>query len=343
MNNLLKKLSDMRAISGFEYRISNELEKLFAGLADDIHTTALGSVIAVKRCGKPDAKRIMLAAHCDEIGLMVSSIDENGFVKFVNIGGIDTKVLPSSEVVIHGKEDVYGVIGSKPPHLLPREDMDKSLGIDALAIDIGYSHDDACKLVNIGDSITMLSPNSNLKNKQFSGKCLDDRAGVAAMVKCLEYLKKETLDADVYAVCTAQEETGLRGAKTAAYEVKADYAIAVDATHGITPDNSDNAFEIGGGTAIGIGPSLNRKMHKKLINLAEENKIKYQTEVMGGDTGTDAWAIQVSRCGVPTALLSIPLKYMHTTVETLSEKDVEATAKLMALFVKTIGQEGAAL
>jgi len=339
MKELVEKLSNLRGISGFEYRISDEIKKLFAPYADEVSTDALGNVIAVKKCGKENAKKIMIEAHCDEIGLMVRDIDENGFVSFVTVGGIDKRILPGSEVIIHAKKDIPGVIGAKPPHLQERGEADKSSEITDMAIDTGMSGEEVKAVVSIGDSITFSQSVGELLGGQFSGKTLDDRAGVAAIVTVMKNLMKIKTEVDVYAVAAVQEEVGLRGAKTASYKINPDLAIAVDVCHGITPDNSYNAFETGSGTVITIGPNIHPKLRKRLSQTAEKYHVKTELDVDEGDTGTDAWVMQVTREGVPTALLSIPLKYMHTSVETLSISDVEATAELLTYFIQNLEED----
>ena len=336
MKKLIKELSDLRGISGFEYRISDKIAEYFRPYADEVTVDTLGNVIAVKRCGKENAKKIMIEAHCDEIGLMVRDIDDRGFITVAMVGGIDARILPSSEVVIHGRKDVPGVIGAKPPHLQEADEAKKASKLTDMAIDTGMNADEVKKYVSVGDSITLAQSVGELGGGQFSGKTLDDRAGVAALITTMKNLMKIKTDVDVYAVAAVQEEVGLRGAKTAAYSINPDLAIAVDVCHGITPDNSDNAFETGSGAVISIGPNIHPKLQKRLSETAEKYHVKTELDVDGGDTGTDAWAIQVSRCGVPTALLSIPLKYMHTSVETLNVSDVSAVSELLTYFIQNL-------
>lgn len=338
MEELLKELSDLRGISGFEYRIADEIEKRFRMYTDDVHRDALGSVIACKKSSDPHALKLMIEAHMDEIGLMVKDIDENGFITFVNIGGVDPRILPAAEVIIHGTRDIPGIIGAKPPHLQSAEESKKSVKINDMAIDTGYSRDAIADIVSIGDSITLAQSAGVLANRRFSGKTLDDRAGIAVL---LEVLRNIDFDPalELYFVAAVQEEVGLRGAKTAAYSIAPDAAIAIDVCHGVTPDNSENAFEIGSGTVISIGPNITPAFQKQLVDTAQRHNIRYALDVDGGDTGTDAWVIQVAREGVPTTLLSIPLKYMHTSVETIDIADAEATAALILEFIRDFGRE----
>lgn len=338
MKELIQKLSDMRGISGFEYRINEQIADLFKPYADDVMIDALGSVIAVRKCGKPNAKKIMIEAHCDEIGLMVKDIDKSGFITFVNIGGVDPRILPASEVIVHGKKDLKGVIGAKPPHLQEDGEANKSSKITDMAIDVGLDYDEITDIVSIGDSITLSQSVGMLLGGQLSGKSLDDRASVAAIIEVLKNLQKSVLDVDVYAVAAVQEEVGCRGGKTTIYGIEPDIAIAIDVCHGITPDNSYNAFDVGCGTVMTIGPNIHPKLQKRLQDTADKYNVVTEIDVEGGNTGTDAWVMQVSRMGVPTALLSIPLKYMHTSVETLAVSDVEATAMLLTFFIQNLDE-----
>lgn len=333
MQNLIKKLSDMRGISGFEYRITPKIADMFREYADDVTIDTMGNVIAVKKCGRDNAPKIMIEAHCDEIGLMVKKITDEGFITFTNVGGVDKRILPSAEVVIHGKEDIYGVIGIKPDYL---QESGKTAEMKAMAIDTGLCADKVKELVSVGDSITFPQSVGALGENQFSGKSLDDRASLAAVLDVMKNLQTEQLDFDVYAVAAVQEEVGCRGAKTAAFAINPDIAIAIDVTHGITPDNSEDAFDLGCGAVISVGPNLHPKLTKRLFKTAQEHDIKAETEVDGGDTGTDAWEIQVSQAGIATALLSLPLKYMHTPVETIAVSDAEAVSKLLTAFIKDL-------
>lgn len=333
LKETLKKLCTMRGVSGFEFMLNEAVADMFRPYTDEVTINNAGSVIAVKRAKNPTAK-IMVEAHCDEIGLMVKNIDEKGFLTFVNIGGVDARILPGAEVTVHGKRNVLGVIGAKPPHLQTADEAEKSISITDMAIDVGMSADAVHEIISVGDSISLNREPTELLNNNFSAKTVDDRGGVAALIEAAKRLKDEELSCDVYFVAAVQEEVGLRGARTASYGVNPDMAVAIDVCHGITPDNSYNAFETGTGTVISLGPNIHPKMGARLIELAKEKNIKYSIDVDGGDTGTDAWEIQVSRMGVPTALLSVPLKYMHTSVETLSIDDLEATASLITEFLK---------
>lgn len=336
MKELIKKLSDMRAVSGFEYRINSEIKKMFEPFCDEVKIDNLGNVIAVKRCGKQNAQKVLIEAHCDEIGLMVKDIDENGFLTIVNVGGVDPRILPSAEVIVHGMRDIKGVIGAKPPHIQSGGEAKKSSQMKDMAVDTGLAADEVKKLVKIGDSITLNQSSGELLSGQFSGKSLDDRASIAALIKVMENLEKIKLNADVYAVASVQEEVGGYGAMTAAFGIEPDMAIAIDVCHGTTPDNSYCAFETGCGAVVTCGPNIHPAIFKRLMDTAKKYNVKTEIDADGGDTGTDAWVMQVVREGIPTGLLSIPLKYMHTSVETIAVSDVEAVASLLTFFIQNL-------
>lgn len=337
MKELIKKLSALNGISGFEYRINDEIKDMLLPYCDEIKIDTLGNVIGVKRCGKQNAKKVLIEAHIDEIGLMVKNIDENGFITVTNVGGIDPRILPAMEVIIHGKRDIKGVIGAKPPHIMSDGEEANAVKMENLAVDTGLSADEVKELISVGDSINFCVPAKDLSGGQITGKSLDDRASIAVLIEVMKNIRN--FSADVYAVCSVQEEVGGFGAMTAAFSVYPDCAVAIDVCHGITPDNSYCAYEVGGGAVITCGPNIHPKMFKMLRNTAEKHNIKFQIDVDGGNTGTDAWEIQVVREGIPTGLLSIPLKYMHTAVETIDVSDAEAAAKLVTAFINEFSGE----
>ena len=339
MKDLIKKLSSMHAISGFEYRINREIKEMFSAYCDEVKIDALGNVIGVKHCGKNNAKKLLLEAHIDEIGLMVKNIDENGFITVVNVGGVDARILPAVEVIIHAKRDIKGVIGAKPPHIMSEGECEKAVKMQDLAIDTGLSAKEVKSLVSVGDSITFFTKPSELADGQITGKSLDDRASVACLIDVMKNIADKRLNADIYVVLAVQEEIGGFGAMTAAFSQVPDFAIAIDVCHGITPDNSYDAYEVGEGTVITCGPNIHPSIFERLVNTAKNHNIKFQIDVDGGNTGTDAWQIQVVKEGIPTGLLSIPLKYMHTLVETIAISDVEAVSDLLTAFATELSEE----
>ncbi len=344
MIEILKTLSDMGGISGFEYTVSPYVEKLLTPYCDSVTVDKGGNVVGMIYAEEKDAPTVMIEAHMDGIGLMVKEITDRGFLTFVPIGGIDPRILPSAEVIVCGKEALFGVIGAKPPHLQTAEDKKKAPKIEDMAIDIGMTKEDAEKLISVGDMVYFKTEAVALANGMLAGKYLDDRAGVVSLLHCLKKLQGKKLPYHLAVLCAVQEEVGLRGAVMGTHNIAPDVAFVVDVCHGNTPDSgSDSTFKPGSGTVLCIGPNLHPKLTETAKKLAEEKEIQLSLEVEGGDTGTDAWAAQVSRTGVATMLLSIPLRYMHTTVETLSMEDVTATGDLLFQMLQTIKPEDYAL
>lgn len=340
---VLARLSAMHGVSGFEAEVAQAVAELFAPYVDEVSLDALGSVIAVKKSKKENAKRVMLDAHIDEIGLMVTSIDEKGFLKFTSVGGVDERILPAREVVVHGKREIAGIIGIKPPHLQSADENKKTLKIDELAIDVGMDEKAVRSLVAAGDWVTFSQECAPLLNGQMTGKSFDDRASVCALLYAAQVLADEPLDVDVYFVLSVQEETNLAGAGGAAYGTEPDAALVIDVTHAKTPDNADCPFDVGGGVAYSLGPNVHAPFAHLLKELAEEHGVGAKAEVDGGSTGTNAWAVQVSRTGVPAAVLSLPLKYMHTPTEVAAIGDLEAAGTLAAAFVRRLSAAPAML
>lgn len=332
MIETLKMLSDAGGISGFEYTVAPKVESLLQQYCDEVICDKCGNVIGKIFCDKEDAPTVLIEAHMDGIGLMVKDITDRGFITFVPIGGIDPRILPSSEVVVCGKQELFGVIGAKPPHLQSAEDAEKAPKISDMAIDVGMCAEDVKKIVTVGDMIYFKTEAVKLPcGNGFSGKYLDDRAGIVSLLICLAHLKGKRLPFHLAVLCAVQEEVGLRGAKMGAHSIFPSVAMVVDVCHGNTPDSgSESVFKPGSGTVLSMGPNIHPKLATLAKKVAEEKDIPFSVDVDGGDTGTDAWAIQVAKTGVATMLLSIPLRYMHTTVETLSFDDVTATGELLA-------------
>jgi len=333
----LKSLSEASGVSGYEDEVRELVLEAFTPLADEVRTDAMGNVIALKRGqGSEPRRRIMLAGHMDEIGLMVTVL-EKGFLRFTQVGGYDVRTLLGQEVLVHGQRTLPGVIGTRPPHVLSPEECNKPVPMDQLFIDVGLTPDELKVAVQVGDLITIRRPFTELQNGLVAGKAFDDRAAVAAIAFCLDLLQTLQHEWDVFAVATVQEEVGLRGATTSTFGVAPDVGIAIDVGFGKQPGvTEEHAIELGKGPSLGVGPYLHPGMFRSLKRAAEENEIPFQTEVAPGSTGTDANAIQITREGIPTGLLGIPLKSMHTSVETLSVKDVERTGRLMAQFIASL-------
>ena len=337
---VLKGLSEANGVSGYEQPVRALVREALAPWADLVREDTLGNVIALQRGKQPSVGRrlkVMLAAHLDEIGLMVTEL-EGSFIRFTGVGGIDQRTLLGQEVWVQGRKAMPGIIATRPPHVLPPEAREKPVPWEELFIDVGLDEAELRQQVRVGDLVSMRREFVELQGGRLSGKAFDDRTAVVALAHCLEILSGLLHSADVYAVATVQEETGLKGAITGAYGVAPDLAIAMDVGFGHMPGLSEReTIEMDKGPSIAIGPNIHPAIHDRLVEVAKSHEIPYQIEPIPGPTGTDAWAIQVAREGIPTGLLSIPLRYMHTTVETVVEGDITRTARLLAHFVASLG------
>ncbi len=325
--------------SGFEGAAAQRCAQMLAPLVDHIETDRLGNVIGKKSCHKPGAKKLLLDAHIDEIGLMVTG-HEKGFLRFRAIGGVDPRMLPGRELKILAEKPLSGVVAWLPVHLLSEESMEHSVKIQDLFIDAGLSEQEAVRQIPIGTPVVFADGCEEIQPGILCSKALDDRACFVVLMRALELLKDRSLNVDLVVLGSVQEELGTRGAITGAYAIAPDYCIAVDVTHAKTPDAPrEKVFDMGGGTAIGLGPNINRWIGERLIKTAQAHEIKYQLEVMEGHTGTNAWPVQISREGVATGVVSVPVKYMHSPVEMLNVDDIESAARLLAEFAAGLDGE----
>ena len=337
----LEQLSNASGVAGREEEIRNLMTKLMKPYADQITVDKLENIIAVKK-GKKNAPKVMIAAHMDEIGLMIKTINKEGFLQFTKMGGIDDRILVAQKVIVHtSKGPLNGIIGSKPPHIQKEEERKKILTYDELFIDIGAENkEEAANMgVKVGDPAVFEGKFAKIGKDTVIGKAFDDRIGCAVMVETLKLLEKT--DCTVYAVGTVQEEVGLRGAATAAFGVDPDVGIALDVTvAGDVPGvrEFDTTIKMGKGPAITVTDSgliTHPKILRLLLDTAEENKIPYQLEtgLMGS---TDAARISLTRQGVPSGTISIPTRYIHSPNGMLSLKDAEDSAKLTAAAIQRI-------
>ena len=304
----LSLLSMGTGVSGYEKSIASLVRERFSALTDEVSCDTFGNVYALKKGNsKKSYKRIMLAAHMDEIGLIVKKIDPRGFLYFTSIGGVDQRTLLSQEVLVHGRQTIPGIIGSLPPHLLQNLDSEQAVKMEEMTIDVGLSSAKIKELIQVGDIITIKRETYPLLNNVVAGKSLDDRAGVVVMMVCLEELSHLQHTHDVIAVATTQEEVGVRGALTSAYTLNPDLAVAIDVTHASTPDTKGQVtIDLGKGPAVAMGPNIHPAIYRHLSETAQEHRLPIQIEPIPGASGTDAWAIQVTQAGIPTGLISIP-------------------------------------
>jgi putative aminopeptidase FrvX len=337
--DLLRRLSREQGVSGRETGIAQILAETLSPLADNVQKDNLGNIIVRKKGEGPyPHPKVMLAAHMDEIGLMVTKVLEGGFLRFTSVGGIDLRTLPGQEVIIHGLQPIRGVIGAKPLHLQAPGERKEALAGEEMYIDTGYGQEkELAEIVPLGTVVTIERDLQVLANEQVAGKALDNRAGVAVLVACFRELTRLKHRADVYGVATVQEEVGVRGAMVSSYGIAPDLGVVIDVCHGDMPGVAeDEGFSLGKGPAIGLGPHVHPRLFSALTKTAREVGISYQVEPSPTPGGTDAWAIQIARNGIPTALVSLPLRYMHTAVETLSLKDLKETGRLLAAFIQKL-------
>ncbi len=326
---LLKKLCFVKGTSGNE-KVAAQVALALLREYMPCHIDSLGNVIG--STGENNA--ILLDAHLDQIGLIVTGICDKGFLKVAKVGGADARVLTGTKVTVHGKKELFGVVTSVPPHLAKENDRDKATPIDEIAIDVGLSKQEAEKFISPGDRITFNGRFESLLNGRVSSPCLDDRAGIVAVLLALDMLKDEKNLCDINVQFTVQEETGGSGAKVASFKSQPAEAIGVEVSFASAPGvSSEKYFKLGGGTLVGYAPGLDYEMSRKLTELANEKNIPNQSEVMGGRTGTNCDSIQNSGRGVKTALLSVPIRNMHTTVELCQISDIEATARLIYEYI----------
>ncbi|MFZ2540112.1 MAG: M20/M25/M40 family metallo-hydrolase [Oscillospiraceae bacterium] len=336
----LKALCLATGVSGLENEASIVASEMLLNYTKDVSIDHFGNVVGIIKSSNKNAKTILLDAHIDEIGMVVTAIDDKGFVKFANCGGIDRRLLSAQLVTIHGKKDIVGVVGSKPPHLESKEDADKIAEITDMFIDIGYDKETALQNISLGDKITIPSDFVEMLNDRVSCKAMDDRSGVCAILEALELLKGKELPVNVAIQFSSREEVGGQGAKIASYTASPDMAIAIDVSFAFTPDAVEHRCgKMGEGVMIGYHAILDKTFSDKLLAVAKEKEIKYIVEPMGGSsTGTNADGIILTKGGVKTALLSIPLKYMHTPIEQVALSDMKETAKLVAEFIQIAGE-----
>jgi endoglucanase len=341
LNENLEKLSNACGVTGREEEVRNMMMKLLKPHVDEVIVDKLENVIAVRK-GKKSAPKVMLAAHMDEVGLMVKTISKEGFLQFTKMGGIDDRILLAQKVIIHtSKGSLPGIMGSKPPHIQKEEERKKIVAYDELFIDIGAESREGANAmgVKIGDPISFDAKFAQIGKDVVIGKAFDDRVGCAIMIEALKQVK--ACDCTICAVGTVQEEVGLRGAATAAFGVDPDVAIALDVTiAGDVPGvrEFDTSSKMGKGPAMTVTDSgliTHPKVLRLLLDVAEENKIPYQLEtgLMGS---TDAARISLTRQGVPSGTVSVATRYIHSPFAMLSLKDAENSAKLTAAAIQKI-------
>ncbi len=339
MKELIKALSDAHSVSGFEGEVIEIIRTELESYVDEIKKDSMGNLWCIK---KGDDFKIMVAAHMDEIGFVVKYIDDKGFIRITPIGGWFSQIVVGQRVVLHGKRKIFGVVGCKPPHLMKEDERRKALEIKDMFVDVGASNkDEVLNLgIEIGTPITIDREVVELANNRLTGKAFDNRVGVAVMI---EAIKRTNCDDTIYAVATVQEEVGLKGARTSAFAIEPDVALAIDVCVAADFPGAESAHldvKLGGGPAItvvdaaGRGLIASQRVLEWLRRTAEKNSIPYQLEVVEGGT-TDATVIQLTKSGIPSGVVSIPARYIHSPVEVIDVGDAEKCADLVAKSLET--------
>ena len=336
----LKSIISVSGVSGHEAPVAKLIAEKWRPLVDEVTTSRVGSLHGLKKgSGKGKRPSIMIATHMDAIGMMVSKV-EDGFLHITDVGGIDVRVLPGTQVTVHANngEELPGVIAMPSAKLLPESlTAGEVLDIDYLLVDTGLTPREVEKKVRVGDLVSFANDPMDLAGEVISGHTLDNRASVTALTVCLEELQGKSHVWDVWAVATVQEETSYLGAYTSAYDLHPQIAIAVDATFAKGPGaNGWQTHPMGKGVGLCMGPNMHPFVHKKLTELADKLEIPWFMDVTTAASGTDAYPMQVSAEGIPTALVEFPIRYMHTPVESVSVKDIQRAGRLLAEFIASL-------
>jgi len=347
--NYLQGASVQFGPSGHEYAMAEWLKARFAPLCDEVTIDPLFNVLATLKPTAPTARggkapKILMCAHMDEIALMVVDILKDGSLRMGNVGGVDPRILPAALVTVHGHSEagkpraLTGVIGAKPPHLLSEADRKQNYKREDLYIDLGLPVDQVKKLVRVGDLVTLNGQTVGLLNDRAAGKTMDDRACIAVMLEAAERMQKLRHASEIVFACTTQEEVGCRGAKVAAHTVNPDLAIVMDVSHAPIPASRPDTTVPLDAPAATYGPFIQYQLLERLQKTAAANGVKLNMEQAERSTGTDTDNVQIAREGIPSVLIDLPLKYMHTTVELLDMNAIRECGRLVALFAADIDE-----
>lgn len=334
LSAFLKELISLPGLSGHEGPVREAIARTWKPLVDELSTSRLGSLHGLRRGSAPEPRpRILLSAHMDAIGLMVTQV-KDGFLRFTQVGGVDSRILPGQQVIVHGRRDLPGVVVQPSERLLPPGNGDKPVTMEYLYVDTGLLPEETAQLVRTGDLISFAQPPLELAGETIAGHSLDNRASVAAVTACLDELAKTRHAWDVWAVASVQEEETLGGALTSPFDIRPDIAVAIDVTFAKGPGVSDyRGAPLGKGLTLGWGPNIHPALYKAFNAIADRLDIPHSIETMPRMSGTDAMGLQIVAEGIPTMVISIPLRYMHTPVELIAMKDVTRVGHLLAEFI----------
>ena len=332
----IKKLTNAYGVSGDEFRISKIAAELMAPYCDRVEIDDFGNVLGYRDCGIPGAKTVMLDAHIDQIGFLITEVTEEGFLRFTTVGGVDQRMLLGSELtVLTKKGPILGIVAAIPPHLQKDGDDKKSVPIPEMVVDIGMTGEQAKKVVRVGDYMAFANDAMELQGDALCGKAFDDRACLVCLLHTMDLLQGKPLAVNVVVSASTKEETGFQGGISAGFKVQPDYAIAVDVTHARTGDAPQVIVKLGDGPNVDMGSNSNPKFAKRVIEVARAKQIPHIVTSCRAGSGTNAWPIQMQGQGVTTLVVSLPLKYMHSPVEMLRMSDVKNVGKLLAAFIET--------
>ncbi|MRR29663.1 M42 family peptidase [bacterium] len=336
---LLSMLSKS-GLSGHEAPIGDLIAGNWRPLVDELNLSPLGSLHGLRKASSHDkGPTLMIAAHMDAIGLMVKSVDHE-FLSITTIGGIDPRVLPGQMVTVHGKKDLPGLVQVMPDRLIANQTASKAPSKDQLFVDTGLTEKELVNLVKPGDLVSFAQSPFELTGGYIAGHSVDNRASVAALTYCLEEIKNYNLECNVVAAATVQEEVFAVGAATSAFSLRPDLAFAVDVTFAKGPGSNDyRSFPLGEGPTLGVGANNHPALTEKIIQIAEELDMPYFMEAMPVSSGTDGMAMQIAANGIPTLVLGITLRYMHTSVEMVALKDIYRTGRLLARFITELNPD----
>jgi len=337
---LLKKLIRASGLSGYEMPVRDIIEEAWQPLTDELTHSRVGSLHGLKKGTAPEPRPgILIAAHMDAIGLMVTRIQDE-ILYITAVGGIDVRVLPGQLVTVHGREDLPGVIAHLPSRMLPEDIQKKAIPLEYLFVDTGLPPARLKRLVRVGDMVSFAQLPLETLGNTLVGHTLDNRASVVALTSCLDALQDRPHSWDVWAIASAQEEEGLVGAFTSAFQLRPSLAVAVDVTWASGPGSpSHKTFPLGKGPTLVWGPNIHPGLHKRFKELAESLEIPHSVEMTPRHSGTDAYALQVAAEGIPTMVIGIPLRYMHTPVEMVALKDITRAGRLMAEFIAQLSPD----
>jgi endoglucanase len=329
----LKNLLSAPGLSGYESPVRSLIETAWAPLVDELSISRLGSLHGLQRGGAPEPRpSLLIAAHMDAIGLMVTEIVDE-FLRVTEIGGVDPRVLPGQLVTVHGRQDLPAVVVQPPDRFLPPGERSAPVPLDKLWVDAGLPAARLRELARVGDPISFAQPPIETSGDTLTGHSLDNRVSVAALTHCLDLLRSRPHGWDVWAVASAQEEETLGGAYTSAFQLRPSLAVAVDVTFASGPGSPGHkTYPLGKGITLGWGANIHPKLFTTFKELAEKLEIPFTLEALPRHSGTDVYAMQVAAEGIPCMVVGIPLRYMHTPVEMVALKDITRAGRLLAEF-----------